>query len=608
MHHAGIRARRIVVAALASLAVIAVIAPSAFAGTATFDGGSGAVSFDANAGEFNDVQIFSSGGRIKVRDNNNPVTPAAGCTADGGNQADCGATGLLTAIHANLGDKDDSFDSTDFNVANLVNAGEGDDGNIDTGDGNDTVNGEGGDDQTVNLNGGNDTFNGGAGNDRVNGGDGNDTLNGDGGNDLLNGQAGVDAVNGGAGDDNLTGGDGNDTVHGDAGDDTIRGDTGDDNLNGDDGNDFLDPGGREDGNDTLNGGAGSDFVSYFQRSDPVSVSADGVANDGQAGETDNVGTDVEGIEGGSGDDTLTAAPTGGKTLEGNDGNDVLNGGAGNENLYGQRGDDTLNGNDGADSLFGGGGNDVFNGGNGDDYSQNDEGQDVYNGGAGTDEVDFGNAGGPVVINPNGQPISGESGELDTVAADVENYTGSQYNDQIVGSAAVNLIQAGDGNDTILSRDAVPDIINCGTAYDTVIADGLDLVPPDGATFCEHVDRGSLAGVLGSQRFGSISTSISSKATTLTVPVLCGLNVQGGCQGVVTINTGGSGARAAKRVGKATFITPLGTRINVRVPLSKSSRKTLRTKKKLKVTISLQVQDARGASGTAKKTLTLKKKK
>lgn len=623
MHKAGIRARRLGVAALATLGLTAVAAPSAFAGTATFDGGSGTVGFQANAGEENDVRIFNDSGQIKVLDDNNPVTPGTGCTADFANQADCGPAAVLTAISASLLDKDDRINTSGYDVPANIDLGAGDDFNVTTGEGNDIVSGGSGQDDGIDLNGGNDTFNGGPGNDSdVNGGTGDDTLNGDAGNDgNFNGDAGNDALNGGTGDDgnfggsSFDGGDGNDTIHGDAGDDNgLFGGAGDDNVSGDDGNDTIDGGFTNDGNDVYSGGAGFDVVDYFGRDNPLNISGDGVANDGEAGELDNVNPDIETIDGGGGDDTLTAPATGGRGLFGNGGNDTLNGGAASESIDGGPGDDTENGNDGSDQFdggfFGGNGtgNDTVNGGNGDDHIYNGGGKDVFNGGAGVDEIDYDNAGGPVQINPNGQPISGEANEGDTVAADIENESGGFFGDLLIGTPATNLIRGGEGNDFIVTRDAVSDDVLCGGGSDTVVADGIDVTAADGNELCEKVDRGSLAGALTGQKLGSITTSISSKATSLTVPFLCGLNVQGGCQGSITINTGGSSARAAKRVGKATFITPPATRINVRVPLSKSSRSTLRKKKKLKVTITVLVQDARGASGTVKKTLTLKRKK
>jgi serralysin len=103
------------------------------------------------------------------------------------------------------------------------------------------------------------------------------------------------------------------------------------------------------GADTYKGGAGIDLVSYKARSTAVIADIDGVADD--AGEGDNVFTDVENIEGGSASDTLTgngAANTllghgGADTLRGLGGNDKLLGGAGLDTLEGGAGTDTCNG-------------------------------------------------------------------------------------------------------------------------------------------------------------------------------------------------------------------------------------------------------------------------
>ena len=66
------------------------------------------------------------------------------------------------------------------------------------------------------------------------------------------------------------------------------------------------------------------------------------------------------VDGGDGDDELTAAGTGIEVkLDGADGNDVLTGGEGIETLWGGLGDDRLDGGAGADDLDGGEGNDVL---------------------------------------------------------------------------------------------------------------------------------------------------------------------------------------------------------------------------------------------------------
>ena len=86
----------------------------------------------------------------------------------------------------------------------------------------------------------------------------------------------------------------------------------------------------------------------------VTADPDGVSDDGEASEHDDVETDVEGLVGGAGNDVLT----------GWTGTNVISGGAGNDVLDGQQGDDTLDGGPGDDALTGGAGLDVLDGGSG----------------------------------------------------------------------------------------------------------------------------------------------------------------------------------------------------------------------------------------------------
>src|SRR6266542_5538715 len=101
-------------------------------------------------------------------------------------------------------------------------------------------------------------------------------------------------VSGGAGNDNLTTGAGNDIVNGDAGNDVINAGPGNDALNGGDHNDMLIAG---PGADVMSGGGGVDTASYADRTTPVVVTLDNLANDGTPaagttpGEGDNVTTD-----------------------------------------------------------------------------------------------------------------------------------------------------------------------------------------------------------------------------------------------------------------------------------------------------------------------------
>jgi hypothetical protein len=102
------------------------------------------------------------------------------------------------------------------------------------------------------------------------------------------GGAAADVLAGGAGDDGVSGGGGADAVSGGSGDDFIHG------------------GG---GADTLSGGTGIDTVQYgFAAAGAISL--DGVANDGLAGENDNVGTDVEDVNAFSASSPVTITGSG----------------------------------------------------------------------------------------------------------------------------------------------------------------------------------------------------------------------------------------------------------------------------------------------------------
>ena len=113
------------------------------------------------------------------------------------------------------------------------------------------------------------------------------------------------------------------------------------------------------GSDTMQGGSGNDLVSYSQRTRPVIVTLDGRRNDGQGGERDKVGSDVESVEGGKGRDMLT----------GNRHSNVILGGPGADKISGLAG---------TDQLFGEGGNDVIR--------SRDRSRDEVDGGSGTDRA------------------------------------------------------------------------------------------------------------------------------------------------------------------------------------------------------------------------------
>jgi len=150
--------------------------------------------------------------------------------------------------------------------------------------------------------------------------------------------SGIENVNGGWGDDSLTGDAGINILDGGVGDDVVIGGAGDDSLAGGLGNDMLD------------GGAGVDTVDI---------------GGATAGEADynidlNVGQDqygntysnIENVTTGSGDDN-PFGNVAGNQLQGNDGDDTIDGAAGNDFHNSGNGDDVFLANAGSNSYFGG---------------------------------------------------------------------------------------------------------------------------------------------------------------------------------------------------------------------------------------------------------------
>ncbi len=164
------------------------------------------------------------------------------------------------------------------------------------------------------------------------------------GNDVLTGSSAADTLVGNAGNDTLAGGGGNDLLYG--GEETGSPIAGEDTLDGGAGSDIF------------RGGGGRDTVTYAARADAVSVTIDDVANDGAAGELDNVLTENEDVTGGAGGDTITGSG-GANTITGGGGNDTIDGSGGDDVLDGGAGNDTLNGSSGQDTLSGGEGDDTI---------------------------------------------------------------------------------------------------------------------------------------------------------------------------------------------------------------------------------------------------------
>lgn len=332
---------------------------------------------------------------------------------------------------------------------------------IDAGAGDDIVTGGQGND-TITLGDGFDTGVGNIGDDIIYGGAGNDLLYGElqgetnlgiGGNDQLFGGDGDDFIRGGLGDDFMDGGAGSDrtsyydalgpvrvdlriqgtaqnTGHGwdtlvnienttgsiyadvlignnndnwiwsHGGADDIRGNAGDDTF-------WLPEG---DGA-TVRGGQGVDVISFRGRVDDTGTDTGGVTfTIGNGTQDIGRGTvttqSIEGAEGSEFNDTLNGNGQA-NLLSGFLGDDVINGGGGDDLIYGDHairevgenplsyqyddpalftpGNDVLSGGAGDDAIYGNGGDDVLNGDGGADTLVGGAGADIINGGAGDDQ-------------------------------------------------------------------------------------------------------------------------------------------------------------------------------------------------------------------------------
>jgi Ca2+-binding RTX toxin-like protein len=485
--------------------------------------------------------------------------------------------------------------------------GDGDGNVLDGRGGDDFVDGGGGDDGLLGG-GGNDTLQGADGIDALNGGEGNDSLDGGSGGDALDGGPNDDVLAGGGGGDSLVGGDGTDvadystalgavTVNpngaaddGEAGEgdnvagdvesangggdnDTLIGNGGDGVLNGGAGNDTLDGSG---GADTLIGGPGLDAASYASRTAPVAVDLSVPGGDGEAGENDNVASDVEGVIGGAAGDTLTGnagpntliggagrdALSGGgdsdKLVGGSD-NDILSAGDGDDILSGDEGNDTLRGDAGVDTLSGGAGNDSLDGGSGADILSGDEGNDtaVYAARTRAVRVSLGDA-----------PNDGESKEGDFAMAGVEG------------------AKTGSGDDWIDSIDGAAGNVSCGRGEDTVLADSDDTVASD----CEVVNVSASARCSVSRRSARVTMS---RSGSVGIRVTCPSSARG------TLRLVGGGRAIS---GRKSFSVRAGKSKTVKLKLTRKGRRLVRHRERLRAKATLVTRPT-GTTGSAARTRT-----
>ena len=240
----------------------------------------------------------------------------------------------------------------------------------------------------------------------------------------FDGGAGRDEIDAGDGDDELRGGDGPDELEAGGGADRLYGEGGDDHLIGDPSNKPAAP-------DVIDGGEGFDKAGEWSEGTAtgIVVTLDGVADDGRAGEGDNV-VAVEHL----------ATFVGGRYVgtDAAERYEIISGaGDAASDIQARGGDDHVTASGGSERIDGGAGADTLTGG-------------------------F-----------NNDTITGGPGP-DTIFAD----TSGSY-------CSIWSCQLPYGNDTVDVRDGEVDSVDCGVGADRVIADRADVI----AGNCETVERG-----------------------------------------------------------------------------------------------------------------------
>ncbi|HEY1584502.1 MAG TPA: calcium-binding protein, partial [Polyangia bacterium] len=254
--------------------------------------------------------------------------------------------------------------------------------------------------------------------------DSTENVNGGSGADVIIGNELKNTIKGGAGDDVLSGG-GNVACGTTAGD-TISGGAGDDR--------FVSP--MPDCNAAFSGGDGKNIADFSGRSGDVSLKNNGIADDGEDGESANIASDITKLIGGFGDDSLSGGPS----------------------------DDILIGGPGADVLVGGAGTDTV------DYSASPLAVDVT--------LCFATA-----LSGCGVANDGAAGEGDQVYQ-IEHLIGSAFGDSLSGATATTtslVIEGGPGDDVItggaasdmLWGDAGDDTLHGGPGEDNLSGDAGD---------------------------------------------------------------------------------------------------------------------------------------
>lgn len=302
------------------------------------------------------------------------------------------------------------------------------------------------------------------------------------------GDAGAgDTMLGGELDDRIFGQGARDDIGGEGGDDLVEGNAGADSISGGDGDDDL-----------VGGSSSAEGVPFGERGVRLSDLLDAAPYDASAGGVPD-GDDT--IEGDAGDDVvlgdngritrpegrgrdIALAPAGG----GDSGEDRIGGGDGVDRLFGQDGDDTIDGDAGDDHAEGNGEDDTVDGGEGSDAVVGGssvspsadlplgslptprivDGDDTLEGGADSDRIFGDNA---TVLTGSDGPIvqlADLAARDDATSGDdvITDETDTEA-DQVFGQSGGDTITTGDGSDYV-EGNAGTDTVRSGEGDDDVL--------------------------------------------------------------------------------------------------------------------------------------------
>ena len=169
-----------------------------------------------------------------------------------------------------------------------------------------------------------------------------------------------------------------------------------------------------------------------------------------------------------------------------DGVNIINGTNGNDIIYGTLGNDELHGGRGNDILYGEGGDDIIYGEDGDDILIGGDGINTLDGGRGSDTVNYLFSSSSVTANLATKISYINSSNYYDKLVNIENISGSRFNDTISGNIGDNILRGFDGDDYINGNEGndtlvgglKSDILIGGNGDDTYIysrGDGYDII-------------------------------------------------------------------------------------------------------------------------------------